>query len=593
MGQPRQHTTGRTSGLSSYDDCTDLTGPLPVAGGPDVVQFRRTLRGHERWTLHLLVTLGVLTHLVFLGWLAAPRHWVETFQGKAPLMGALALTCFAAVVVVEIIRTVQALSLWVFSLAAKDPIPMAVPAGLRVAVLTTIVPAVEPVAMVRRTLAAMRQVRYTGGTVDVWILDEGDDPTVRAVAAELGVRHFSRHGDPGLNTPTGRFRARTKAGNHNAWFSRFGTDYDVVAQLDPDHVPGPHFLERTLGYFRDPDIAFVVAPQVYGDALDSFPGHGAAAQAYLFHGVIQRGGNGLGAPLLIGTNHVFRAETWAQIGGYQDCIIEDHLTSMTVHGNLNPTTQHRWKGVYTPDVLAIGQAPKTWGDLFLQQRRWAQGAAEIALKHSARLGRRLRPSQRVAYALLQAFYPSVVLSWVLGIFVTVALLAGAPIFGPANSWWWAVLWATSVTSTLVLLLWERRLNLGRTEQRESGIHGMVTTLCTAPVYTAAVMSALLRQPLSYRVTPKAGAATGQTWEGFRQHLRWFAVLAAAVLVGALGYRGTPVPWIWAVLALAACAAPPIAQAVSINAARVPAGPRPSWIRGAPRRSRQPHRPTRR
>ena len=35
--------------------------------------------------------------------------------------------------------------------------------------------------------------------------------------------------------------------------------------MDPDHVPQPYFLTRTIGYFRDPDVAFVVAPQVYGN----------------------------------------------------------------------------------------------------------------------------------------------------------------------------------------------------------------------------------------------------------------------------------------------------------------------------------------
>jgi cellulose synthase (UDP-forming) len=54
---------------------------------------------------------------------------------------------------------------------------------------------------------------------------------------------------------------------------------------------------------------------VYGDAQSDFVAHGAAAQAYVFHGVVQRGGNGLAAPLLIGTNHVYRVATWRQIGG--------------------------------------------------------------------------------------------------------------------------------------------------------------------------------------------------------------------------------------------------------------------------------------
>lgn len=66
--------------------------------------------------------------------------------------------------------------------------------------------------------------------------------------------------------------------------------------MDPDHVPLPVFLERTLGYFRDPDVAFVVAPQVYGNMYDNWVAHGAGVQQFMFSGVVERGGNGMDAP---------------------------------------------------------------------------------------------------------------------------------------------------------------------------------------------------------------------------------------------------------------------------------------------------------
>ena len=224
------------------------------------------------------------------------------------------------------------------------------PEELRIAVLTTIVPSREPLALVAETLAAMGRIDYENGVVDVWILDEEDDPAVRQIATRLGVKHFSRHSIAAFNTAGGPFRARTKAGNHNAWLAVHGDEYDVVAQLDPDHVPQPYFLTLTLGYFRDPDVAFVVAPQVYGRPTGLIE-HGAAAQAYIFHGVVQRGFYALGV-----ASHrdddVYRTATWRQIGGYQDSLIDDHLTSMTVHGTVNPRTGRKWKGIYTPDVLA-------------------------------------------------------------------------------------------------------------------------------------------------------------------------------------------------------------------------------------------------
>jgi cellulose synthase/poly-beta-1,6-N-acetylglucosamine synthase-like glycosyltransferase len=188
---------------------------------------------------------------------------------------------------------------------ARDPIPMQPAPGLKVAVLTTIVPGKEPIELVLATLRAMKGIRHDG-EMDVWLLDEGDDPEVRTALREIGVRHFSRKGSKKWNQPSGPFKLKTKHGNHNSWREGFADGYDVVAQMDPDHVPFPHFLERTLGYFSDPDVGFVVAPQVYGNMSESFVARGAAQMSYMFHGVTQRGANKFGAPILIGTNHLYR-----------------------------------------------------------------------------------------------------------------------------------------------------------------------------------------------------------------------------------------------------------------------------------------------
>ena len=103
--------------------------------------------------------------------------------------------------------------------------------------------------MVMKTLRAMKQIRHDG-PVDVWLLDEGDDPAVRRRCQAMGVRHFSRKGHPEWNRPSGEFRAKSKAGNHNAWRSVYENDYDVVAQMDPDHVPHANSPRANAGVFR-------------------------------------------------------------------------------------------------------------------------------------------------------------------------------------------------------------------------------------------------------------------------------------------------------------------------------------------------------
>lgn len=175
----------------------------------------------------------------------------------------------------ESVRIFQMAVVWPFAAAMHTARPPAALPGLRVAVLTTIVPSSEPVSILEQTFPTMRAIRHSE-PFDVWVLDEGDDPEVKAMCERFGIRHFSRKGVERYNQPDGAFKARTKAGNHNAWRDQHASEYDVVAQMDPDHIPEPEFLETTLGYVSDPDVAYVIAPQVdYRNARTSWIARGA------------------------------------------------------------------------------------------------------------------------------------------------------------------------------------------------------------------------------------------------------------------------------------------------------------------------------
>jgi hypothetical protein len=555
---------------AAYRRCAWTTGPLAAPpNGPVRIRFRPVLTGAERVTLTALAVLTALSGIALAGWLLLPVH---VPGGGASAAGdwrlLLARLAFCVVVAIEIIKVVQVFAVWTFAWHARDPLPLTPPVGLRVAMLTTVVPAKEPLDVVERTLRAMRRVTYYGGGVDVWILDEGDDPAVRAMAARLGVHHFTRKGRPEYNRPSGAYRARTKAGNHNAWRAEHEHRYDVVAQMDPDHVPLPCFLERALGYFHDPDVAFVVAPQVYGNMDDNWIAHGASVQQYLFSGIVERGGNGLDAPLLIGTNHLYRATAWRSIGGYQDSIIEDHLTSMRVQGTVNPASGNRWKGVYTPDVIAVGEGPTSWTDYFNQQKRWAYGVWEIKLDHRLTEGIRLHRRQRLLYTLVQFYYPSVAVTLLLGTAATaLALLLGAMTAGLDGPTWLG-LWSAGMGSWLWLWWWLRRFNLAEHERRELGSQGFALALFAGPVYVAAALCALLRRPLAYAVTAKGGLRSADSLRTFRLHLVWALLVATPLAASyALGH-GNPAPRLWALLALLTGVLPPLLAAADAATAPV-------------------------
>ena len=96
--------------------------------------------------LALLVTLNTLTALAFIGWLLLPAHipgaGVVGFGGWR--LG-VARVAFCVIISVEMVRFVQNFAVWLFASSMHDPVPKAPMRGLRVALLTTIVPAKEPI----------------------------------------------------------------------------------------------------------------------------------------------------------------------------------------------------------------------------------------------------------------------------------------------------------------------------------------------------------------------------------------------------------------------------------------------------------------
>jgi cellulose synthase (UDP-forming) len=423
--------------------------------------------------------------------------------------------------------------------------------------------------MVLATLGAMKRIRHDG-VMDVWLLDEGNDPDVRRLCEEIGVKHFSRKGIERWNQPTGEFKSRTKHGNHNSWREHRAADYDVVAQMDPDHVPFPHFLERTLGYFSDPDTGFVVAPQVYGNMVASFVARGSAQTSYMFHAVTQRGGNKFGAPILIGTNHLYRPSTFAVIGGYQDSIIEDHLTAMVIYANKNPETGNHWKGVYTPDVLAVGEGPTTYSDWFSQQKRWAYGIWEVIRQHSFTVIPQMPlRSQRISFATLQTHYPFTGLAWLAGIFLFSLYLFGGVSVTQLPVLVWSGLFAANTLLGFALFQMMARFNLAEHERKSWNLTGMALDLITGPVFCAAALAQLAGRPLVYVVTAKGTASTGDTWRTFRPHLLWTAISVAGIGVGlALGHD-YPTLYFWAALTALICLAPVVQVAITRAKGKAP------------------------
>jgi cellulose synthase (UDP-forming) len=168
----------------------------------------------------------------------------------------------------------------------------------------------EPVEMVEATARAARAITYPHHT---WILDDGDRPEMRAAATALGLGYVTRS-DDWVDRPR-----HAKAGNLNN--ALLVTTGEFILVLDADQIPDPAILDRTLGWFRDPEVALVQTPQWFRNVTDSDP---LGSQAPLFYGPIQQGKDGWNAAYFCGSNAVLRREALMQLGvvGY---VREVHL----------------------------------------------------------------------------------------------------------------------------------------------------------------------------------------------------------------------------------------------------------------------------
>ncbi|KPC82694.1 MULTISPECIES: hypothetical protein [Streptomyces] len=405
-------------------------GPVPV----NRVRYRGLLPAEKGRTGAVLVAglAPAFTGALLLGALLTTGAGARLVLPDTVLL--LTLCPFALAVLVNAVLVAHAVRV------AGEPVPVASEPGTGVAFLATYVPGEEPLSAVRAVLEGAVRLRHSG-PLDVWLLDEGDDPEARMLCAELGVHHFTRRGVPEWNQEKGPHEAGAEHGNHNAWIAKHGDAYGLLASAGPGHVPHPDFLERTTGYFRDPDTAFVVGPQVHAHQ-DPEP------RWFLLRALVQRVGNRYGAPVLAGSGAVVRVEALRGAGGFRFRAAGDMATGLEIHRRRNPLTGRYWRSVHTPGVP---DAEETAG---CRQDR-SRGLYGTLLPLYGKALFRVSPGRLLGYTLMLLHQPVAVVGW--------ALCALTWLLFPMSLWALLALPAAvapAAARSLTLLL-ERRIRAAR------------------------------------------------------------------------------------------------------------------------------------
>jgi cellulose synthase (UDP-forming) len=475
-----------------------------------------------------LAVFATLTALQLASAVLFTRYWFSHGYPDDPVFWAATLLLFPSLAMWQL--------RWFALPLMRRPQPVPPEHGLRVAVVTTFVPSAEPVEMLSETVHGLVALEYPH---DTWVLDEGDDPLVRELCSALGARHFSRQGKPHYQQPSGRFQARSKHGNYNAWLQEVGfSGYDVVVTFDPDHVPRPEFLQRTLGYLRDADVVFVQAPQVYYNQSASFIARGAAEETYAFYSSIQMAGFAAGFPLVVGCHTVHRTSALAAIGGLAAHDADDLATTLLYLANGG-------SGVYVPEVLAAGLTPVDWKTYLRQQRRWARSVLDVKLRVLPTLIRRLPPRAKVGAALHGFYYLNGLLVPLGVAFLCFLLVTGrTPLpLGTSTALWLALVWAALIAGDLYRQLFFLQ------PREEAGLLWRSALLRFAkwPFLTAAVFDLFRTRPREYELTLKLPGGPEPRLSTI-VHLATAGVVAVALAIGTA--RGNVTPSLLSAIALA-------------------------------------------
>jgi cellulose synthase (UDP-forming) len=348
---------------------------------------------------YLLITaVWIGTVLWFWQWWLRPEH-VANLPGFA-----------LSTVVLGWIYFLQLYFVVIFHKAKRSAAPDPVPGQHRVAMIATKTPS-EPFSVLQTTLRAMLAQDYPH---DTWLADEDPSEETRQWCAAHGVLISSRKGVADYHRAVWPRRTRCKEGNLAYFYDHWGYDgYDIVAQMDADHVPQPGYLRAALRPFADPAVGYVSAPSICSaNAAKSWAARARMESEAAFHGVFQAGYTGALAPMCIGSHYVVRTAALRDVGGLGPELAEDHSTSMILNAG-------GWRGIHAMDAIAYGDGPDTLADMITQEFQWSRSLMSLLLTHTPRYLGRLPWRLRFQFVFCQALYPLIAL--------TAALIYALPI----------------------------------------------------------------------------------------------------------------------------------------------------------------------
>ena len=239
----------------------------------------------------------------------------------------------------------------------------------------------EPEFILRRTVIGCQAIDYEPKTI--YLLDDTRRSHIAELAQELGCEYLTRSDNN-----------HAKAGNINHAIPL--TDGELIAIFDADFIPTRNFLQRTLGFFKDDNLALVQTPQSFYNTDPIARNLGLedvlTPEEEVFYRQLQPIKDGAGSVVCSGTSFIVRRKALESIGGFvTDSLSEDYFTGIRL-------SAQGYRLAYLDEKLSAGLAAENISAHATQRLRWARGTLQaFFIKSNPLTIPGLNPLQRLAH----------------------------------------------------------------------------------------------------------------------------------------------------------------------------------------------------
>lgn len=433
--------------------------------------------------------------------------------------------------------------------------------------------------LVRLSIQDAKKVQYPHAIdYQIYVLDDGRRPAMKAVCEEEGIGYITRGNNIGF-----------KAGNLRNAMEK--TDGDFIVICDADTRVFPTILEQTLGYFRDPQVAWVQTPQWFYDLPEGKPlpevwrrhvgviGYLAGKvleriagpihlgrdpfvnDPQMFYDIIQRRRNWANASFCCGAGSIHRREAVMQgalrayaisiekevekhtrdvsdpalredlqeairtqaamdteFTPYKFHVSEDIYTSIVLHSD----PDHQWKSVMHPEVQSKMLSPQDLQTWMVQRFKYAGGSLDIALRDNPVFQGNLSLPQRIMYLTTFWSYLGCIWNFIFLISPTIFLVTGiSPVSAYSTPFYWHFIPFIVLTELAFMFgTW----GVGAWD-------GKASYLSFFPVNFSALANVLRGEKIKFPVTPK------ERQEGSFLHLVYpqFAIIMLSIVGLIVGF----------------------------------------------------------